>query len=272
MLCRRPGVADVFGYHSVTCGNKYAIHNTLRDVVKNLFGDALMEPKLEPHAFPDAPGRRGDVIITLRGRNTHQRIVVDVSVVSPFAVANFGRAIAQPGGAASKAAEDKIRSYGSLPEGGGVELVPVCADSLGAFNEAGFALLKKAAATWGKRFDVHPSRAIPLTLSVISTVLASEIGKLVVANSGSSTLHDGMPVAGNAPSLDDFPLETQPMENPRTNGQPLSLQNRFAERWHESTRLVQQELARELFFPPLYPAVVADVAAGDDLASTAVVA
>lgn len=252
VLCKRPNAADVWGHHSVTCGNKYAIHNTVRDAVANLFGDALMAPRLEPQVFPDAPGRRGDIAVTFSAAGRRRRAVIDISVVSPFAVARQAAAARAPGGAAEDAAKEKITSYGELPERAGMELVPMCIDSLGAWNAAAVDLLKRAARDWGKRFDIKASRAIPLAFSALSTILAQAVARLLLANSGVAT---ALPTTGPTWNTE---IGTETMENP--SGGPTSLRNRFAERRPE-TNAVQAELARPV--PPPAPATTTTDNAAD---------
>ena len=243
VYCSRPGVVDVMGYHSTLCGNKYALHNSVRNFVATLFEDALWAPRLEPNAFPSAPGRRGDIIVSIpgAGNGRAERVVVDVSVVSPFAAARLSRAALAPGGAAELAAEEKLESYSDLPAEAGVRLVPLCVDSLGAWNEEGLKLLKKAARAYGRRFDMSASRAIPLCLASISTVLAGEIARNIVANTAPVDTPPGLPGWSRAPAT------AAPLENPAGGPTAIGLRARRAPETNDATRA---ELGRAIAPPP----------------------
>ena len=91
-------------------------------------------------------------------------------------------AIATPGGAATFQERLKHTKYDRVCAQQGLHLVPVLADTFGAFGAAGLELLKELARRWGKRIDVLPGTAIPLALGRINVAIMRGVARLLLCN------------------------------------------------------------------------------------------
>jgi hypothetical protein len=234
----------------MACRNKYGIHNTVRDMLYNLLRDALMGPRIEPHPFPDHPTRRPDILFTVPTSAADldsRSIMIDTTVCSPFAGDNAHAAAEQPAGAAIRAALAKTEAYRSLmAEVPHLRFMPVATDMLGAFEPKSVELMTRAAIRYGRRFDIGPSRAVQIVMNTATTLLAAEVGRIMLASvdkGGSRVATDGS--VGHSAFAPPAALagQTQPatyhyahviqaqlnpaMVNPAIDG-PLSTRNMYA--------------------------------------------
>jgi hypothetical protein len=176
--------ADNFGYHSVTCANgRYGLHNTVRDSIFAMAAAASWAPSLEPHIIPEKWGTRADILARI-GPTTHQTDVyaIDVAVIAAHTKAWLRSAIDRPAGAANRYENEKVRKYGSRRDHPGVTVIGCVVDMFGAWGEQATTLITKLAHAWGHRFDLHPSRAVPLVFGALSTRFQSGVAKLLLAN------------------------------------------------------------------------------------------
>jgi hypothetical protein len=176
--------ADPYGYHSITCASgRYGLHNTVRDSIFAMAQAANWAPTLEPHIIPEKWGTRADILARI-GPNMNQADVyaIDVAVIAPHAKVWLHSAIDHPAGAASRYEEQKVRHYGSRHDHPGVSVIGCVVDMFGAWGEQAVALITKLAHAWGHRFDLHPSRAVPLVFGALSTRFQSGVAKLLLAN------------------------------------------------------------------------------------------
>jgi hypothetical protein len=176
--------ADSYGYHSITCASgRYGLHNTVRDSIFAMASAATWAPSLEPHIMPEKWGTRADILARI-GPNMNQADVyaIDVAVIAPHTKVWLRSAIDHPGGAASRYEDEKVRKYGSRRDHPGVSVIGCVADMFGAWGEQAVALITKLAHAWGHRFDLHPSRAVPLVFGALSTRFQSGVAKLLLAN------------------------------------------------------------------------------------------
>jgi len=162
--------------------------------VFSLAASALWAPRLEPNVFPGAPSRRADIAVQPRqpeifatfASGPRRPIAIDAAVVSPFTRDSVARAAATPGGAATAYEARKVNDYGDLARRAGIDFTPLIVDVFGAWGESALPLLKQMAVAWGKRFDLHPSRAIPLALASVSSRLAVGVARLLLANAAAT--------------------------------------------------------------------------------------
>jgi hypothetical protein len=174
---------DVMGRHSLTCmggGLRTAVHNLVRDLVHRLASTALLGPRLEELCFQ---GRMGaDLLLcNVPGRP----IAIDFAITHLNASGSFARAAAAPGGAATRyAVEVKQTKYSVVAEAAGLDFRPCVFDTHGACDPQGMKLLRYIARAWGNRFDIVPSRAVPLVIQRVSATLMRGIAQLLLANVG----------------------------------------------------------------------------------------
>ena len=195
--CAGQDACDIRGHHAVTCVKHYDRHNLIRDQLHALFQAALLRPVSEPGGFELAPGRRADLKLQCPpalARYRGETVYVDVTCVSPFTQANVARAATEPAGAAIKACEEKLRSY--APIQGDIRVIPLAVDALGAWEPESLKFIKAAAKLWGRRFDLHPSRAVPVVLQAVSTQIVGYAGGSLARSAGA----EGHPV----PTPHDF--------------------------------------------------------------------
>jgi hypothetical protein len=77
-------------------------------------------------------------------------------------------------------------------------------DVFGAWGASALPLLKHAAADWGKRYDLLPSRAVPLALAALAVRLAGGVAKLLLANANSDSFSRG--VSAEPVTMTEAPL------------------------------------------------------------------
>jgi hypothetical protein len=92
-------------------------------------------------------------------------------------------AIEHPAGAANKYEAQKVAQYGSRRDHPSATVIGCVVDMFGAWGQQAVALITKLAHAWGHRFDLHPSRAVPLVFGALSTRFQSGVAKLLLANS-----------------------------------------------------------------------------------------
>jgi hypothetical protein len=174
---------DRYGYHSLLCRGRYGLHNTVRDTIFAMAAAANWVPTLEPHILPDIPSRRSDILARI-GPNSNNGDVyaIDVAVVAPHAQVWLPHALKTPGGAATEHERHKVAIYGTSADHPGVTVIGCVADTYGAWGESAVTLITKLARAWGHRFDLHPSRAVPLVFGALSTRLQSGVAKILLCN------------------------------------------------------------------------------------------
>jgi hypothetical protein len=176
--------ADAYGYHTITCASgRYGLHNTVRDSIFAMANAANWAPSLEPHIMPEKWGTRADILARI-GPNINQTDVyaIDVAVIASHTKVWLRSAIDRPAGAASRYEDQKVKKYGSRRDHPGVSVIGCVVDMFGAWGDQAVALITKLAHAWGHRFDLHPSRAVPLVFGALSTRFQSGVAKLLLAN------------------------------------------------------------------------------------------
>ena len=200
-LCGAAGANDVYGEHTLLCngrGSKWKVHNAVRNSLARLAGYALMSPQLEPSGLlpSAATNLRPDMLITLGAMGARRRVLLDVTIVNPLAVARVVGASRSPGYAAEQAALEKVAKYGPASEAAGFEFVPFAGDNLGAFCAEAQDVISRVACAWGRRCDLGPSRAVPIVAATIISNLVRTVGELLLLNSGGSPADVIEPLAG----------------------------------------------------------------------------
>ena len=76
----------------------------------------------------------------------------------------------------------KQTKYAGLAEAAGLDFRPCVFDTHGACDPQGMTLLRFIARAWGNRFDIVPSRAVPLVIQRVSATLMRGIAQLLLAN------------------------------------------------------------------------------------------
>ena len=165
--------ADPKGVHSVACmgsGVHTTAHNEVRDTIWHLA--CLAQASARRELAPWAGKARPDILLWKGGK----AIAVDVSIVSPFTKLALPSAVHTGGAAAERASSNKLDKYRSVLATSNVSLVPACWDAFGAWSADGLLLVKSLASPWGRRFDIHPCQAIPLTCSRLTALVMEGVG------------------------------------------------------------------------------------------------
>lgn len=156
-LCSKVPVSDD---HMLTCmsgGLRKRLSDHVVDAVCAVFRGGGTAVSKEPTCFPTAPTRRADLLVRLGAGEAP--LALDVAVTHAF--------LGDPDGYCPS----KIRVYGPLAAEAGLRFVPAVWDTAGGLSKDAFLLLRAAAARWGRRYDVHPSHAVPMALATINRVL-----------------------------------------------------------------------------------------------------
>lgn len=151
-LCGKHPV-DAYGHKAIACmlsGMRSRVHNRVRDVLADLYRQALVTPTPEPHAFPSAPNLRADLSFYFSGIQN----IVDVALTHPLRDAVTAAAAERAdGGAATQYELVKINKYGSiLPPSG--KLVPFIVDTYGALGKAAVAALTQLIPLFAQRLGI----------------------------------------------------------------------------------------------------------------------
>ncbi|RUP29738.1 MAG: hypothetical protein EKK45_10170 [Curvibacter sp.] len=157
----------------------------MRDAIFSFAAAALWRPRREVNAFAAEPGARIDLMLAFGAAGSRAVVVADVAVVSPLAASNLAAAAASPGGAAARHEATKVARYGALARAARVELTPLCVDTFGAWGPSALPLLRRLARDWGRQFDLHPSRAVPLVLGALSSHVAAAVAALLLQGAAS---------------------------------------------------------------------------------------
>ena len=183
LSCRMCGSreADIHGEHTLRClagGERTTLHNDLRDFLFRLASHALLRP-LREHMCFGASAKRCDIFVTVGGK----QLALDIAVTHFATTAGLGHAISAPGGAATRyEATVKQRKYGQAAIDNGSAFHPIVFDTLGAIGDSGLEVVRTIARRWGHRQDIGPSRAIPIVLQRLSSVLMRGICRLLLHN------------------------------------------------------------------------------------------
>ena len=182
VLCKGKFEADTAGQHSLCCmggGARSLLHSTLKQAVVRLASAALFGPRVETQPFASDPGARVDVDCSVGS----ERHLIDVAVVFPLQDSFVAAAAREPGGAATSYQQRKVQRYEHLlADVPSAKLVPVVIDTFGAFGESALAWISRAAVLWGRRFGIHPSRAVPLAFQRINVAVMRAVAQLLQKN------------------------------------------------------------------------------------------
>ena len=153
----------------------------LRDALFNIASRALMNPIKEQRPFSTAPNLRIDLLLRFGSLVT----AIDTAITAGRSSAELlAAAIASPGGASTLYEECKVATYGAAADADHITLVPFVADTHGALGSSALPLLHSIARSWGARYDVGPSRSIPLTLQLINVAVMKQVAHLLLCNIG----------------------------------------------------------------------------------------
>jgi hypothetical protein len=157
---------DSYGTHILACsrgGVRHKMHTTLRKAVHLVAGHAHAQPRAEV-LVPGTLQDRVDILLSLGGKT----IGVDVSITFPLAGSNFRLAASKPDAQLEAVADMKERKYAQHCRAAGYHFVPLVCDTYGSIEPRGAALVRSLAHAWGKRCDVHMSRASQVVTQWIS--------------------------------------------------------------------------------------------------------
>ena len=128
--CASP--CDLLGDHALCCSSlgMYRRHNCIRDLVVDLLSQCGMNPRTEV-SLPGSEDRPADVFIP-SGWGSHP-VAVDVSVVHSLS-ATWHHSEALAGRAATKREQDKLARYQGACTAAGWTLLPVVAETTGAWG------------------------------------------------------------------------------------------------------------------------------------------
>ena len=178
-LCKGSTTSDAYGVHSVACmggGLHTLVHHTLRAWLFYLASSANTMPAQESCCFPTRPNLRIDVLLRLL------RVCADVALISPFAQANIGPAIASPGGASTAYEASKATTYGVAAGAASLTLVAFVVDAVGAMSASARSLVLRLARLRAQRFDASAASAIAATLRDFSIAHQRGVARLLLFN------------------------------------------------------------------------------------------
>jgi ribonuclease HI len=170
---------DVFGDHTMRCmswGEKTRAHHRL---VESLFGRtsaAMLLAQREVCPFEDETGARVD-ILALHAKPLPKAI--DVAITHAV---DEPASWSTPGGGASKYQTVKVKRYGALCAKAGFELVPVVADTHGAWGDKAYPFFTEIARGLARRFGTFYPTTYQLLLLELNVVLFRSLGRMLLLN------------------------------------------------------------------------------------------
>jgi hypothetical protein len=207
--CKAP--ADAFGHHSLACmrsGNKTRVHSAISRLTADMARGAALFPKSESRPFVVNAGKPGKEkpsgqrcdIEFYRFPGTHDRVVVDFSVVSPVCPTNMRLRTSPDDVVSCIAAREaaKRREYDKITPRG-VSFRPIVLDSFGAMSHSARAFFCTVACAWGNQLGYPPCRAIPLFMQRLSVTLHRALGAAAVSDIAPHMPPFLMPDAAYAP-------------------------------------------------------------------------
>jgi hypothetical protein len=155
-MCRQSSVSDNMGRHSLACmsgGFRTRLHHGARDDLVRLAAMALANPRTEAACFPDAPGRRCDLLLqghTHRGR----ACALDYACIT-HTDARLRTAAETQGGAATAYEATKRADYEALADSAGLHFVPMIQDIYGAWGQSAKPIIKQLSRRIADRTGDH---------------------------------------------------------------------------------------------------------------------
>jgi hypothetical protein len=222
-FCGIPEAVDPYGLHSLLCasgGSRWGMHNALRDQLYFICRQVNWSPRLEVKPFPLHQDLRLDIVASTGPGAPRPLMGIDVTVVSPLAVATMAAAVTAPGAAALLAETAKRHLYGSAATEVHMDFVPFVLDVFGAFSKSALALLKPLAAAWGSCNDMLAHRAGPLLANRLITTTMMAISRVLLYNTAefrrvpTETRMQFVPRFSGVPSLPVPPHPSPPSPTP----------------------------------------------------------
>lgn len=179
--CGEGHATDTLGHASLKCmhcGKRTKAHNALRDVLAGICRDALLTPKIEPHAFAKQPNLRAD--LAFFGSGT--LYVIDVAITHPFQASAFVRQLAATtaGGAATVYESVKVAHYKSALTPS-LTLVPFVCDTYGALSESAINLIQAIVPLYARRLGISSQVASRIVFGRITTCVVKSMAMIATS-------------------------------------------------------------------------------------------
>ena len=174
--------SDQFGNHAVACmqgPSRWFIHNSIRDTVARICGDALLSPSIEPNCFHTQ--ERPDVLVKFPLAGGGRALAV-LDVAMTGTASNLSAAIATPGGAATAYEANKIRTYGNRAREINAQLVPLVIDDCGAWGASAMPFWRRVAARYKNRFDISGAKATTTVMTAVSSALMGALARALLSS------------------------------------------------------------------------------------------
>jgi hypothetical protein len=181
-LCQLCGKveSDVFGHHTLRCmafGEKTRAHHRLVDALFARTSSAMLLAQREVCPFEDDPGARPDILL-LHAKPLPK--AVDVAITDAIDVP---ASRSTPGGGATQYESVKQRRYGKLCAAAKYQLVPVVADTFGAWGAQAYPLFEEVSRGIARRFGGYYPAIRQLLLLELNIVLLRSMGRMLLMNS-----------------------------------------------------------------------------------------
>ena len=149
-------------------------------------------------------------------------LLLDAAVISPFASGRGDAPFTEttdgscPG--ANTYGERKVNAYsGGITAHTSYSVVPIIMDMLGCWGSPALKLIRRAAIARGKRFDVHPSRSIPLAFQRINIKVMRCVARLLSRNASSSCFIRRGSQRATASGPAAMTSQSSPQQSPRSS-------------------------------------------------------
>ena len=103
--------------------------------------------------------------------------------------ANEPRALAVPGGAATRYEQEKRDTYQEHADAIHAELIPLIVDDAGAWGESSLPFFRRVAVRHAQRFDVSFSKALTTVMTFLSSSLMGAVANAIRRSTGTRPLY-----------------------------------------------------------------------------------
>ena len=153
-------------------------HHAVRDALRRITSQALMNPRAEVAPFPTAPSLRLDLVLN-SGVGAKQ-CLIDVALISCFTRTLPSATLQNPRLAATSYESIKRDKYGAFVSST-QELLPFVIDCCGSFSASAQLLLRRVAPAIAIRTGEHHSITKQIIVAELGAIVATHYARMILA-------------------------------------------------------------------------------------------